>query len=64
MPTLRKLLRDSAAVTSIEYGIIAALLALGIISSVNTVGARVGDIFADLASPPVGAPPGNSGNGP
>lgn len=61
---LRKLLSDHAAVTSIEYGIIAALLALGMTTTVNTLGGHLSDVFSTLASPPSSPPPGNSPHGP
>jgi len=60
----QKLQRDCAAVTSVEYGLIAALLALGILACIDTIGSRITDVFAVLASQVGGAPPGNSGNGP
>jgi Flp pilus assembly pilin Flp len=63
MHTLQNLLRDSRGATSIEYAMIAGLIAVGITTSVNAVGDRIGYVMATLEAP-IGAPPGNSGNAP
>lgn len=61
MLMLQGLLRDSKGTTSIEYALIAGLIALGIITTVNAVGDRVGYVMATLEES-IGAPPGNSPN--
>lgn len=63
MHRLQDLLRNSRGATSIEYALIAALIALGILTSVNAVGDRVGYVIAALDTA-IGAPPGNSPNAP
>ena len=63
MHTLQNLLRDRRGAASIEYAVIAGLIALGIITSVNAVGDRVGYVMATLDAA-IGAPPGNSPNAP
>jgi Flp pilus assembly pilin Flp len=63
MHTLQNLLRDSRATTSIEYAVIAGLIALGITTSVNVVGDRIDYVMATLDAT-IGAPPGNSPHAP
>jgi Flp pilus assembly pilin Flp len=55
-------LRDASGATSIEYSVIASLLAVGIVTCVNTMGAKVGGVFAAL-SVPGAPPPGGPNNG-
>ena len=45
MKTLRKLLVDSKGATAIEYGLIAALIAVAMITAVRSVGTTVGGTF-------------------
>lgn len=45
MQTLRKLFRNSKGATAIEYGLIAALIAVAAITAVSTVGTRVSATF-------------------
>jgi pilus assembly protein Flp/PilA len=52
----RRFLRDEEGVTAIEYGLIAALIAVVIIGSVRLVGTSLGGVFADIAEA-LGAPP-------
>lgn len=47
---IRCFARCSAGATSIEYALIAVLIAVVIIASVNNVGAALGNIFNDVAS--------------
>ncbi|MGH8858029.1 MAG: Flp family type IVb pilin [Polaromonas sp.] len=51
----RRFLRDEEGVTAIEYGLIAALIAVVIIGSVQAVGGSLDGVFANiqacLASP-------------
>ena len=44
-----KFLRDEAGVTGIEYGLIAALVAVAIIVGTTMLGASVGDAFDAVA---------------
>lgn len=41
---------DRRAVTSLEYGLIASLVAVGIISQVSTAGLRLGTVFVTVAA--------------
>ena len=47
---LRRLLADRSGVTAIEYGLIAALLAVAIVASVSTVGTDLNQSFITIAS--------------
>ena len=47
---LRLLLGDTDGATSIEYGLIAALIACGLILSLNTVGNSLSTVFSSLAN--------------
>ena len=42
---LIRFLKDEDGVTAIEYGLIAALIAVAIIVAVNTVGGKISDTF-------------------
>ena len=42
--------RDEDGVTAIEYGLIAALIAVAIIVAVTTVGSTLSDLFQDIAT--------------
>ena len=53
---LRHLLRDEGGTTSIEYGIIVALVACGLIATFGTVGSRLGSIFSAVANGIDGTP--------
>jgi len=46
----KNFLRDERGVTAIEYGLIAALIALAIITGVTTLGSNLSDIFSDVAA--------------
>lgn len=46
---VRRFVRDEEGVTAIEYGLIAALIAVVIIGSVRLVGTSLGGVFADIA---------------
>jgi pilus assembly protein Flp/PilA len=43
-------INDEAGVTAIEYGLIAALIALAIIAGVTAVGSNLSDVFSDIAA--------------
>lgn len=45
MTTLRALLQDRSGATAIEYGMIAACVAILLISSLETIGTAVEDMF-------------------
>jgi pilus assembly protein Flp/PilA len=45
-----RLIRDDAGVTAIEYGLIAALIAVVIITAVTTVGTSLKSTFNTVAS--------------
>ncbi|HTC19150.1 MAG TPA: Flp family type IVb pilin [Stellaceae bacterium] len=50
MKTLVKLLRDESGVTAIEYGLIAALIAVVIISTITTLGTNLKTTFNSVAT--------------
>jgi pilus assembly protein Flp/PilA len=47
---IAKLVREQAAVTALEYALIAALVALAIIGSVSVLGTSASQIFSTAAS--------------
>jgi len=49
MKTLTKLFRDDAGATAIEYGLIAALIAVVIVTAVTTVGTNLKGTFSTVA---------------
>jgi pilus assembly protein Flp/PilA len=50
METLMRFLKDEEGVTAIEYGLIAALIAVAIIAAVETVGGNLGGTFDSIAA--------------
>jgi len=48
MLTIKRFLRDETAATAIEYGLIAAGIALAIIAIVNTLGGKVNTKFTAI----------------
>jgi pilus assembly protein Flp/PilA len=46
---LRSFIHDTSAATAVEYGLMAALIALVIIASVALLGEAVRDLFTDVA---------------
>jgi pilus assembly protein Flp/PilA len=46
---MRKLFRDNRGVTALEYGLIAALIAVVIIGAVSTLGGNLRDTFNGIA---------------
>jgi pilus assembly protein Flp/PilA len=46
----RRLLKDKSGVTAIEYGLIASLIAVAIVSTVFIVGTDLNSTFANVAS--------------
>jgi pilus assembly protein Flp/PilA len=55
----RQFIQDEEAVTAIEYGLIAALIAVVIIVAVRSVGVNLSTVFNSIATElaPVAAPP-------
>jgi pilus assembly protein Flp/PilA len=50
MTTIRALIRSSKAATAIEYGLIAAGIALAIIATVNGLGSNLNGKFSSINS--------------
>ncbi len=50
MKTLTKLFRDDAGATAIEYGLIAALIAVVIVTALTTVGGNLTNTFNTVAT--------------
>lgn len=50
MPQLQAMVREDEAVTAIEYGLIAALIAVVIIGAVTLLGTNVGATFNAVAA--------------
>ncbi|AGW89115.1 pili assembly chaperone [Ralstonia pickettii DTP0602] len=48
--TLKQFVRDEDGVTAIEYGLIAALIAVVIIGTVTTVGTNLSSVFSFIGS--------------
>lgn len=46
---VQKFVRDEEGVTAIEYGLIAALIAVFIIASVTIVGGKLADVFTKIS---------------
>ena len=44
-----KLIRDESGVTAVEYGLIAALIALGAVTIMGTVGTNLSTTFSKVA---------------
>jgi pilus assembly protein Flp/PilA len=47
---LMRLLRDDAGVTAIEYGLIAALIAVAAVTVMTTVGSHLSSTFSTVAT--------------
>jgi pilus assembly protein Flp/PilA len=47
---VRRLIQDRSGVTALEYGLIASLIAVTIISSIALEGTRLGGVFTTVAS--------------
>ena len=50
LATLRRAARDEHGVTALEYGLIAALIAVVIVASVKLVGTRLASTFSQIAT--------------
>ena len=44
-----RFMKDETGVTAIEYGLIAALVAVGIITALTTLGGSLTDIFGEVS---------------
>ena len=49
MKTIRSFLRDEAGVTAIEYGLIAALIAVAAVVAMTTLGTNLGTTFTTVS---------------
>lgn len=49
-PSMRAFLRDDSGVTAIEYGLIAALIAVVIIGALSLVGKDLSNVFSSVQS--------------
>ena len=49
MQTLRKIFRNTKGATAIEYGLIAALIAVAAITAMSTLGGKVATTFNNVA---------------
>lgn len=47
---IRRFVREEEGVTAIEYGLLAALIAVAIIVGAYTLGTNLNDLFADIAA--------------
>jgi pilus assembly protein Flp/PilA len=50
MKAIQKFIRDEDGVTAIEYGLIAALIAVVIVTAVTNVGTQLNSIFSTVKS--------------
>ena len=50
MTNFRKLLKNSKGATAIEYGLIAALIAVAAISAMNQLGSKISTTFNNVSS--------------
>jgi pilus assembly protein Flp/PilA len=50
MQFLRKVRRDSAGATAIEYGLIAALIAIASIAAIQGIGSQLNNTFSSTSS--------------
>ncbi len=50
MNTLKRFIKDESGATAIEYGLIAALIAVGIIVAATTLGENLSTLFTDIGA--------------
>lgn len=50
MKTIRNLIKDESGATAIEYGLIAALIAVVAIGAMTTLGQNLETLFGDVAT--------------
>jgi pilus assembly protein Flp/PilA len=69
MNTVARFMNDESGATAIEYGLIAALIAVGIIAAATTLGSQLSGLFERIAGRledaevPAGAGAGGGGGG-
>jgi pilus assembly protein Flp/PilA len=47
--TIRNLMKDESGATAIEYGLIAALIAVAAVGAMTTLGSNLGKLFNNVA---------------
>jgi len=52
---IKRFVQDEAGPTAIEYGLIAALIAVGIIAAARSLGSQIGDTFNTITTTMKGA---------
>lgn len=57
MTAIRKFLRDESGATAIEYGLIAALISIVVVTGALAVGGSLGDLYTMVATKVTGAIP-------
>ena len=50
MKAIQKFIRDEQGVTAIEYGLIAALIAVAAIAAMESVGSKLGTTFNNVSN--------------
>ena len=50
MKTFKSFLKDESGATAIEYGLIAALIAVGIIAAANVLGTEISNTFGTVST--------------
>ena len=55
MSLVKRLLRDESGATAIEYGLIAGLVAVAIITALSLLGTSLDNLFSDVATQVDGA---------
>jgi pilus assembly protein Flp/PilA len=50
MQFVRKIIKDSKGATAIEYGLIAALIAVAAITAMSTLGKQLNNTFSNVSS--------------
>jgi len=50
MKTIRKMMKDSKGATAIEYGLIAALIAVAAIGAMQTLGGSLRNTFTNIST--------------
>jgi pilus assembly protein Flp/PilA len=48
--TIQQFLREEDGVAAIEYGLLAALIAVGIITAANTLGGNISTLFTNIGA--------------
>ncbi len=57
MTAIRRFLKDESGATAIEYGLIAALISIAVITGALAVGGSLGDLYGTVSSKVSGAIP-------